>query len=161
MCIRDRYINGEHRYVLNHGWAKQIVDLSAYVDSDVAFRFVLDASDFSKPDGVFIDDFRIVDYSSSGALPVAIINSDAIIEICEGESITLGHSSTSYDTVTWFSGDGSNSSDNDVSFTYNNPGTYTISLEASNADGANTATCLLYTSPSPRDATLSRMPSSA
>ena len=28
-------------------------------------------------------------------------------------------------------------------------------------DGKNIETCLLYTSPSPRDATLSRMPSSA
>ena len=31
----------------------------------------------------------------------------------------------------------------------------------SNSAGKNTGSCLLYTSPSPRDATLSRMPSSA
>ena len=36
------------------------------------------------------------------------------------------------------------------------------SLEAKEMDyGSNGTTCLLYTSPSPRDATLSRMPSSA
>ena len=33
--------------------------------------------------------------------------------------------------------------------------------DAEPGDGAQTETCLLYTSPSPRDATLSRMPSSA
>ena len=38
--------------------------------------------------------------------------------------------------------------------------TYTITDECDN-DITRTATCLLYTSPSPRDATLSRMPSSA
>ena len=37
------------------------------------------------------------------------------------------------------------------------PGTYTWDV----TDGSTSATCLLYTSPSPRDATLSRMPSSA
>ena len=40
---------------------------------------------------------------------------------------------------------------------------YTHGLASSYLEGANflTAACLLYTSPSPRDATLSRMPSSA
>ena len=36
---------------------------------------------------------------------------------------------------------------------------YRLSLRSDNAD--QRLTCLLYTSPSPRDATLSRMPSSA
>ena len=34
-------------------------------------------------------------------------------------------------------------------------------LQWSDVESAYTGTCLLYTSPSPRDATLSRMPSSA
>ena len=34
-------------------------------------------------------------------------------------------------------------------------------FEAEDRIGGHTNTCLLYTSPSPRDATLSRMPSSA
>ena len=37
----------------------------------------------------------------------------------------------------------------------------TTDLEAAERDGNNYRNCLLYTSPSPRDATLSRMPSSA
>ena len=36
-----------------------------------------------------------------------------------------------------------------------------VSSQLANADGKQQNTCLLYTSPSPRDATLSRMPSSA
>ena len=42
----------------------------------------------------------------------------------------------------------------------NTPGDYTVTYSATDAYG-NIGTCLLYTSPSPRDATLSRMPSSA
>jgi len=61
----DSY-NGQPEFVLNNSWAKQIVDLSPYIGSSVEFRFVLDASYQRRPDGVFIDDFRIVDYSSCG-----------------------------------------------------------------------------------------------
>ena len=41
------------------------------------------------------------------------------------------------------------------------PSTSDPAYEACDAGEANSDTCLLYTSPSPRDATLSRMPSSA
>jgi len=61
----DSY-NGQPEFVLNNSWAKQIVDLSPYIGSDVEFRFVTEASYQRRPDGVFIDDFRIVDYSSCG-----------------------------------------------------------------------------------------------
>jgi len=107
---------------------------------NVEFRFVMDASDFSEPDGVFIDDFRIVDYSSSSALPVAVINNSTTIEICEGETVTVGHSSTNYSAVLWSSGDGASSNSNSTTFTYNNVGVYTLTLEASNANGSDVAT---------------------
>ena len=46
--------------------------------------------------------------------------------------------------------------------TYNLADSYTISLTVTDDNNCvSTITCLLYTSPSPRDATLSRMPSSA
>jgi len=61
----DTY-NGQPEFVLNNSWAKQIVDLSSYIGSNVEFRFVMDPSYQRRPDGVFIDDFRIVDYSSCG-----------------------------------------------------------------------------------------------
>jgi len=133
-------VNGSPRYVLNHAWAKQIVDLSPYIGSTVQFRFVLDASDFSQPDGVFIDDFRIVDYSSSTALPDAVIDNNTTIEICEGETVTVSHSSTNYNAVQWFSGDGASSSNNSTTFIYNDAGVYTITLEATNANGSDVAT---------------------
>ena len=44
---------------------------------------------------------------------------------------------------------------------YPTPGNYDVTLEVLNPDGASTETCLLYTSPSPRDQRGSRMPSSA
>ncbi len=133
-------INGGPRYVLNHAWAKQIVDLSPYIGSAVEFRFVMDSSFDSQPDGVFIDDFRIVDYSNSSALPVAVIDNNTTIEICEGESVTVSHSSTNYSTVQWTSSDGASSNNNTTTFTYNNVGVYTIALEATNASGSDIAT---------------------
>ena len=39
--------------------------------------------------------------------------------------------------------------------------THEVTNQPPSLDGANLYRCLLYTSPSPRDATLSRMPSSA
>ena len=52
--------------------------------------------------------------------------------------------------------------------TFNSAGTYNVDITATDPGGLDDTstftwivTCLLYTSPSPRDATLSRMPSSA
>jgi len=69
----DTY-NGQPEFVLNNSWAKQIVDLSSYIGSDVEFRFVMEPSYQRRPDGVFIDDFRIVDYSSCGATAITFGN---------------------------------------------------------------------------------------
>ena len=84
------------------------------------------------------------------------------------------------DVVSWDFGDGNTSGLVNPTHTYATPGNYTATVTASNECGtvtdqvtitvdflpsaginSNTTSCLLYTSPSPRDATLSRMPSSA
>ena len=65
---------------------------------------------------------------------------------------------TNLTVYNWLS-NGASISQSNVSLTINNDGTVSASV-AANAS-AGTQTCLLYTSPSPRDATLSRMPSSA
>jgi len=127
-------INGGPRFVLNNNWAKQIVDLSAYIGSSIEFRFALDASDFSQPDGVFIDDLRLVDYSGT-AMPIALIDGNATLSICEGETITVSHSSTNFDNFVWSSGDGNSSTSNPATFTYNTQGIYTLSLQVTNASG--------------------------
>ena len=57
--------------------------------------------------------------------------------------------------------------DTDINGATELPGLYAagetacVSINGANRLGSNSPTCLLYTSPSPRDATLSRMPSSA
>ena len=55
-------------------------------------------------------------------------------------------------TFAWTFGDGGTSASQYPVHTYTSPGSYNVCL---------TITCLLYTSPSPRDRTRSRMPSSA
>lgn len=72
------------------------------------------------------------------ALPTTIINNSEPIIIDESETLNLTQSSTNYDSLLWNSGDGQTSTNNEVSFNYNNPGTYTVILEASNAYGTST-----------------------
>ena len=49
----------------------------------------------------------------------------------------------------------------DVAYPEHSDSSYTITLDGTPLAEPTYVTCLLYTSPSPRDATLSRMPSSA
>jgi len=130
-------INGGPRFVLNNPWAKQIIDLSAYIGSSIEFRFVLDASDFSEPDGVFIDDLRLVDYGGT-TMPTALIDGNATLSICEGETVTVSHSSANFDSFLWDSGNGATSTANPATFTYNTQGVYTLNLHVTNANGNDT-----------------------
>jgi len=98
---------------------------------------VLDASDFSEPDGVFIDDLRVVDYEGS-TMPTALIDGNSTLSICEGESITVSHSSNNFDNFTWNSGDGTTSTTNPATFTYGTQGVYTLSLQVANTSGTDT-----------------------
>ena len=75
--------------------------------------------------------------------------------ICVDDNIVFTNNSTPTPfTCLWDFGDGNFSSDCNPSHSYTLDGTYLVTLIITNS-------CLLYTSPSPRDATLSRMPSSA
>lgn len=61
--------------------------------------------------------------------------------ICEGESVTFtDNSSNSPTSWDWDFGDGGTSTTQNPSHTFTTPGTYTVSLTASNAQGSNTST---------------------
>jgi len=140
--------NSQNCYVLNNGWVQQIVDLYPYKGATVQFRFALNTTDRSRPDGVFIDDLRIVDYQDNAIiLPVAIIDGDNEITINEGESVTLTQSSTDYDSILWNSGDDQTSTESEANFTYSTYGTYTIYLEASNSNGISVDSISLIVNP--------------
>jgi len=95
----DTY-NGQPEFVLNNSWAKQIVDLSAYIGSTIEFRFVMNASYQRRPDGVFIDDFRIVDYSSSCTTAITFGNFPTVTSSNQPVNLTASPSGGV------FSGDG-------------------------------------------------------
>jgi len=78
-----------------------------------------------------------VEVDESCVIPTAVINGNNIVTIEEGESINLTQSSTNYNSLLWNSSDGQTSTDNQVSFTYNTVGTYTVSLEATNENGTD------------------------
>ena len=73
------------------------------------------------------------------------------------------NNTSSAGSYSWDFGDGNTSNATSPQHSYALPGTYDVCLTVSTecADKTTCNACLLYTSPSPRDATLSRMPSSA
>ncbi len=132
-------INGEPRFVLNNAWSKQFVDLSPYIGSMLEFRYGMKASgNFSSIDGVFIDDIRIVDYKDNTALPVATIDGQANVSICQGAPFMLSHSSTNHTDFLWTTSNGISSTGNPALLTFNEVGSYTINLQVSNAAGFDT-----------------------
>jgi len=71
-----------------------------------------------------------------GNLPPTYIDGNDIVNIVEGESITFTHSSLNYNSVVWTFSNAPSSALNSPTVVYANPGTYTVSLEATNANGS-------------------------
>ena len=99
--------------------------------------------------------------------PIASTNTP-LIEVCEGEPISLGTAvSGAGFTYQWTGPNGFTSTAQNpgaISATPIDAGVYSLVITSNGcpSDAATTTvTCLLYTSPSPRDRTRSRMPSSA
>ena len=89
----------------------------------------------------------------SGTMVMAQSNSSNLEQLGDGntsEVIQTGNTNTSFSVV-----DGDGNVTNELQEGLSNNARIEV------AGGGNTVVCLLYTSPSPRDATLSRMPSSA
>ena len=84
----------------------------------------------------------------TGSDDIATPQIDGNLSFCEGESSQLSVIGN-FASYTWSTGAATST------ITVDSTGTYTVTVTSS------TGCCLLYTSPSPRDATLSRMPSSA
>ena len=94
--------------------------------------------------------------------PLPTVSIDPVGPICEDASATLTANGGT-GTYVW-TGDGLNTTTGQTVVASNlTAGTYDYSVTVTDANGCtNTAeTCLLYTSPSPRDKRQSRMPSSA
>jgi len=60
--------------------------------------------------------------------------------ICTGQSVNFSNASTNATTYNWNFGNGNTSSNATPTVTYNNPGTYTVSMVASNPGGCNDST---------------------
>ena len=94
------------------------------------------------------DDFRYelpeANSKPDTMLPMANFSYASTLE--DFRTIKFTNLSAESTTYLWDFGGGNTSTEQDTTYTFPGEGTYT---------------CLLYTSPSPRDATLSRMPSSA
>lgn len=76
--------------------------------------------------------------SSNASLLTEVWASDADFEFTDTLTILATFTGTNADTVTWYWGDGSSDVGNKVQHTYSEPGTYTITLVASNDLGDDT-----------------------
>ena len=114
--------------------------------------------EFSTTDGDIVHD------NLSGFVSNEHIN-HANVSITAGDGLIGGGDITSTKTLNVVGGDGITANADEIEVTVDNS---TIELSATDGsgavrvkDGGITNTCLLYTSPSPRDRQKSRMPSSA
>ena len=109
-----------------------------------------------------LDDVAMWNKSISASEVSAIYNQGTIINL---NSNTSSYNSASDLVCYWRFNEGQGSTANDLSSNNNNAVINGASWNEENASSIRVAVvssaCLLYTSPSPRDATLSRMPSSA
>lgn len=120
-------------------WVLDEVNLSDYFGLIIKVRFQLRSDGGVSGDGFYFDDFKIM-YNETGpvTVPVASFNT-ANTTICEGQSITFNDFSTNLPTNwLWDFGDLGTSTDQSPSYTYLSSGTYTVTLEVSNAAGSDT-----------------------
>jgi PKD repeat protein len=121
-------------------WVLEEIDLSDYLGQTIKVRFQLRSDGGTTADGFYFDDFNIyINPTEIASTPTAQFSvSDSTI--CLGNSISFGDNSTNFPTQwNWYFGDGGTSNDQNPIYTFNNSGTYTVSLVASNSVGSDTA----------------------
>ncbi len=69
--------------------------------------------------------------------------------ICEGDEISFTDASTNADNLSWDFGDGNTSTDANPTHTYLTPGTFTVTLTASNASGSSVFTDYILVNAAP------------
>ncbi|MFC1715382.1 S8 family serine peptidase [Candidatus Poribacteria bacterium] len=126
-----------------HVWHDETIDLGGYLVSNFKIRFRATVSS-SKEDG-FVDNVRITGSGESLLLPPVADFSGSPTSGVAPLTVNFTDLSTGGPTSwSWTFGDGGSSTDQDPSYTYNTPGTYTVSLTAANGSGSDSKTEVGY-----------------
>jgi len=99
--------------------------------SDVKLRVLNNGGVFLTAEGLAFDNIHIFDCPTTVA---------GFFSTPNGQTVSFTNTSTNATTYSWDFGDGNTSSLQDPSNTYATPGTYTVTLVATNACGTNTIT---------------------
>jgi PKD repeat protein len=123
----------------NSQWRHETIDLSSFAGSS---RVILRMKAISgNGNYMYIDNVNITGVTSS--TPPTANFTPSVTTVCAGQSVTFTNSSTGAgNSYSWSFPGGTPSSSTATSptITYSTPGTYSVSLQATNGNGTNTAT---------------------
>ena len=118
-------------------WRNEVIDLTPYVGNHVAFKFI-GLTDYGN--NIYVDNININTLSNA---PVAAFTANNLTT-CSGNVVFTDMSTNSPNSWSWTFGDGGTSTDQNPSYTYNAPGTYSVTLIATNGLGSDTITQTNY-----------------
>ena len=128
-------------------WTQKTYSLSAYNNQTIYVAIRHRSIDKFM---LFIDDISI-NPGTSLTLPVASFTPSST-SICQNGNIVFTNTSTNATSYMWTfeGGDPATSTSSNVSVTYSTPGTYNVTLIATNANGSDTATATITVHPNPQ-----------
>ena len=119
-------------------WVQEEISLSEYLGQTIKFRFQLRSDGGTRKDGFYFDDFKV--YYNLQAPPQAPVASFQVNNqnVCVGSTVQFTDFSSNIPTTwNWNFGDGNTSSVQNPTHTFTSPGTYTVQLTVSNAEGSD------------------------
>lgn len=121
-------------------WVLEEISLSDYLGQQINVRFLFESDGGFTMDGFYFDDFTVA-YEIDNPVPPSASFSAASDSVCMNSPITFNDESTGNPTSwNWDFGDGvGTSTSQNPTYTYTTPGTYTVTLEVSNAQGTDTS----------------------
>jgi carboxypeptidase T len=130
-------------------WVFEEINLSDYLGQQIKVRFQLKSDGGSVADGFYFDDFKIYyNEEEQSELPVASFQTTS--NTCANSSILFtDFSLNNPSSWAWTFGDGATSTNQNPSHSYSVPGTFTVSLNVTNAFGSNSISQVITVNPNP------------
>jgi len=119
-------------------WVLEEINLSDYLGQQIKVRFQIKSDGGTTADGFYFDDFKVAYNENQTAQPPVASFSSSSNQVCEGTSVNFTDLSTNLPTTwSWNFGDNTTSTNQNPQHIYQNPGTYTVNLIVTNAQGSD------------------------